>query len=418
MLGCVLNANPFTFKQQSPPKGGLQSTKLLIQMGFIQMQGAGLYTYLPLGLRVLQKISDMIRKELEAADFQELLVPTMQPGELWNESGRLTGAYGEEKLTVQDRGNRTLVYGPTAEESVTDIFRRKVQSHKQLPLVLYNIQTKFRDEIRPRYGVLRAREFIMLDAYSFQVDTNKEVYDHITKAYLRILCNLGFNPITAEADTGEMGGSWSHELLVENTNGESVIGVRSDGSAIVLENGAKTTEEFTRITRGTEVGHNFFLGDTYSKKMNATVDTDQGNITVQMGCYGIGVSRLLGVLAEFALNDHLIWPKSFAPYDISLILLQRHPRLLQIIDQIKDTKLNVLVDDRPTTDLSQKLSDAEKTGIPLRIVLGERELEAGTLTARWYQDQHPDHPEKKQIHIGPNVSSELIKIFDSVFGGS
>jgi prolyl-tRNA synthetase len=380
-----LSSNPFLFKQQALPKDGLPSTKLLIKMGFIQMQGAGLYTYLPFGLRVLHKICNMIRAELGKAGMQEVLISTMQPGELWAESGRLDGAYPGEKLAIQDRAKRTLVYGPTAEESMVDIFRRTVQSYKQLPAVWYNIQSKFRDEIRPRYGVMRAREFLMLDAYSFQLDRDYGLYHHVAAAYLQILRNLNFKPIEAyTSDTGDIGGSMSHELLVKSEYGESIAGIKNDGTAVVIQKGEES--KYVRVVYGTEVGHNFFLGTTYSEKMRAQIQTPSGMQYVQMGCYGIGISRLLGVLAA-AHHDRLVWPSGFEPYAISIALLDldEHARSLahDLVAQIAaETKLDAFVDDRDV-DLGCKLSDAEMTGIPLRVVIGRKELEERTAMIKW-----------------------------------
>ena len=368
-----LNTSPFFATKKNKSSTGIESHQLLVQAGFIDQVGSGLYTWLPLGLKVLNKIVNIIRASLERAGCQELLFPTIQPGELWEKSGRLTSAYGDEKLVITDRGKKKLVYGPTAEEMSVDLFTKHFQSYKQLPLVLHNIQWKFRDEIRPRFGIKRAREFLMLDAYSFDesVESAHRTYKYINKVFQDILSQFGFNVISARADSGEIGGDLSHELVVEGENGEVKVYQLADGpSSIEMDNDEN-------VIYGNEVGHTFYLGDTYSSKFDAKIATADGGSIVYMGCYGIGVSRVLGVIAEkYAQEGKLNWPvvngRSIAPYDVTIIQLHEDSPLAQQLS-IALKGYDVLIDARKDTSLGEKLSDAELTGIPLRIVIGKKE---------------------------------------------
>jgi prolyl-tRNA synthetase len=327
---------------------------------------------------VLNKISHIIRGSLDRAGCQELLFPTIQPGELWEKSGRLASAYGDEKLVITDRGKKKLVYGPTAEEISVDLFTKHFQSYKQLPLVLHNIQWKFRDEIRPRFGIKRAREFLMLDAYSFDesIESAHQTYKYINKVFQDILSQFGFNVISARADSGEIGGDLSHELIVEGENGEVKVHQLADGpSSIEIENDEN-------VIYGNEVGHTFYLGDTYSSKFNAKIATANGDSIVYMGCYGIGVSRVLGVIAEkYSQEGKLNWPvvngRSIAPYDITIIPLHEESQLTQQLS-LALKGYDVLIDARQDTSLGEKLGDAELTGIPLRIVIGKKEEQSCT----------------------------------------
>jgi len=357
---------------------GIESHQLLVQAGFIDQVGSGLYTWLPLGFKVLNKIVNIIRVSLDRAGCQELLFPTIQPGELWEKSGRLASAYGDEKLVITDRGKKKLVYGPTAEEISVDLFTKHFQSYKQLPLVLHNIQWKFRDEIRPRFGIKRAREFLMLDAYSFDesIESAHQTYQYINKVFQDILSQFGFNVISARADSGEIGGDLSHELIVEGENGEVKVHQLADGpSSIEIENDEN-------VIYGNEVGHTFYLGDTYSSKFNAKIATANGDSIVYMGCYGIGVSRVLGVIAEkYSQEGKLNWPvvngRSIAPYDITIIPLHEESQLTQQL-ALALKGYDVLIDARQDTSLGEKLGDAELTGIPLRIVIGKKEEQSCT----------------------------------------
>lgn len=358
------------FIREAAPSDGLQSMKLLLRAGFVDQpsDGHGLYTYLPFGLRVLQKLCKLIRKELNDAGYTEFLAPTMQPMELWVKSGR-GDAYGDERLTVKDRAGKTLVYGPTAEEIVTDLYARtaRAKAASSLPLVLWNIQTKFRDEIRPKNGIMRAREFVMLDAYSFHTSAEEglEVYKHVGQTYLQILKKLGFDPILVRADSGEIGGSLSHEIVVKSEQGESVVGVKSNGEHIFLE-GDHKPGDLVETFRCIEVGHNFHLGDVYSKPMNAKFDTGSEQKFVDMGCYGIGVSRLLGAMAS---GDVLDWPKGFAPYEISIITekYEEAEQLKQEINAYFGFE-DVVVDCR-SCSVKKKIDDSVLVGIPIQIVI-------------------------------------------------
>ena len=411
-----LNSSPFFATKKNAISDGTEAHKLLIQAGLIDMVGSGLYTWLPLGLRVLNKISTIIREELHTAGCQELLFPTMQPGSLWEESGRLTNAYKGEKLTIKDRADRILVYGPTAEEVATDLFRKHIQSYKQLPLVIYNIQWKFRDEIRPRFGIKRAREFLMLDAYSFgqSVTQEQETYKYILDVFQKILKRFGLNAVAALADSGEIGGDLSHELVVEGENGEATLGFLKDGRAVMLE-GEANTEVVTEIN-GTEVGHTFYLGDTYSSKMNAAVAGQDGTkVTVQMGCYGIGVSRLLGVIAENLIKDNkLHWSTikrnnmnfSIAPYDIVLITMTETELTNSIYEQLSNVGYDVLIDSRDIS-LGERLNDAELVGIPLRIPIGNKESSTGKLQIKYGINKSADSLLEDMLESVSRIFTEL-----------
>lgn len=381
-VGC----NPFLFLQSKQPADEqLESAKLLVRTGFVQMLGAGLYTYLPFGARVLHKLREVIRRQCNLGGLQEVLTPVMQPGHIWSESGRLTGAYMDEKLVIKDKRGAELVFQPTAEEAAVDILRRQVQSYKQLPLVIYQLQTKFRDEVRPRYGLMRAREFVMLDAYSFHTDSasGKAAYKHVTSIYLSILKNLGLKAVAAEQHaTGDVGGSISHELVVESEHGESKVGFREDGSAVVIE-GEEVDSSIVRTATAVEVGHNFYLGTTYSKPMDATVDCAGVRQHVEMGCYGLGVSRLLAVIAELSIAaGKLNWPAGIEPYKISLVPLVDNEYLDNLIYDLQNTYGDDIVVDARNLPLNQRLNDAETVGIPVRIVVGEHEQRANSVTVK------------------------------------
>lgn len=382
-----INSNPFLFLQtRQPVDEQLESAKLLVRAGFVQMLGAGLYTYLPFGARVLHKLCEMIRRECNLSGLQEILTPVMQPGHIWDESGRLAGAYLDEKLVIKDKRGAELVFQPTAEEAAVDVFRRQVQSYKQLPLVVYQVQTKFRDEIRPRYGLMRAREFVMLDAYSFHADSasGKATYQHVTDVYLSILKKLGLKAVAAEQKaTGDVGGTLSHELVVESENGESRIGYREDGSAVVIES-EEADKSLVRIVPGVEVGHNFYLGTTYSTPMNASVDcAEEGRRHVEMGCYGIGISRLLAVIAELSSSEgKLQWPAGLEPYKISVVSLVEGQNLDGILYELQNAYGDDVIVDTRDVSLKQKLEDAETVGIPVRIVVGPEELRTNSVVVK------------------------------------
>ena len=338
-----------------PSDATIKSHQLMLRSGMIRQSASGIYSWLPLGFKVLKKIESIVRDEQNKAGAQEMLMPTIQSADLWKESGRYDG-YGLEMLRIKDRQDRELLYGPTNEELITQIFRDNVKSYKSLPLILYHIQWKFRDEIRPRFGIMRCREFLMKDSYSF--DENKEgaiiSYNKMFYAYLKTFERLGLKAIPMAADTGPIGGDLSHEFIILADTGESQIFTSKkilDLKISDFENDSKslakmvksytdiysaTDEKFNQsdfdksvekkdqlITRGIEVGHIFYFGDKYSKPMKALVNSSEGkNITVEMGSYGIGVSRLAGAIIEANYKENVMkWPTSVTPFHVAVIYL-------------------------------------------------------------------------------------------------
>lgn len=377
-------SNALSFVRSATTDRSTQGTQLLTQAGFIQQVAAGIFTWLPLGIKVLNKISARIKRTLNAyGGFQEVLFPTMQPGNLWKESGRLQNAYSEEKLVIKDKGGRVLVYGPTAEEMSVELFRRYFQSYKQLPLVLYNIQWKFRDELRPRFGIMRSREFLMLDAYSFHDSSQqgREVYKYVCDVYKKVLRGLGMEVLAARADVGEIGGDMSHELVVQSALGEATIDFDDNGNAFMVEGEAKSARAKSAI----ELGHCFYLGDHYSKKMQVKIDTQKDASNVHMGCYGIGVSRVMGLLAEqSAASGKLVWPAGIAPYDISIVTIGDDEYAETVRSCLNE--FDVMIDNRDES-LKLKLADAELVGIPYRIVVGAEEKQGQYVTLKYSERQ-------------------------------
>ena len=342
--------------KESPADAKIVSHQLMLRAGMIRQEAAGIYAWLPLGLRVLRNIEQIVREEMDRAGAIELLMPTLQLADLWRESGRYD-AYGPEMLRIVDRHDRELLYGPTNEEMITEIFRGSVRSYKDLPKNLYHVQWKFRDETRPRFGVMRGREFLMKDAYSFDLDAEgaRKSYNRMFVAYLNLFDRMGLKAVPMRADTGPIGGDLSHEFIVLADTGESEVFCHKD----LVEMGAPgidvdwygdlqplvdqrtalyaATEEmhdaeaFAQIpegdrlsARGIEVGHIFSFGTKYSEPMKAFVAGPDGKDTpVQMGSYGVGVSRLLGAIIEASHDDAgIIWPESVAPFDVGIISLR------------------------------------------------------------------------------------------------
>src|SRR6202012_4724308 len=339
--------------KENPKEAEIVSHRLMLRAGMIRQEAAGIYAWLPLGLRVLQKISAVVREEQNRAGAIEVLMPTMQSAELWRESGRYDD-YGKEMLRIRDRHDREMLYGPTNEEQVTEIVRASIKSYRDLPKLLYHIQWKFRDEVRPRFGVMRGREFLMKDNYSFDLDKAGAIrsYNKMFVAYLRTFARMGLKAIPMRADTGPIGGDLSHEFIILADTGESAvfchkglvdkdilgrsIDYAADLAPIINEWTSlyAATDEmhdkaaFEQIpegerlaARGIEVGHIFYFGTKYSKPMNAVVAGPKGEqITVEMGSYGIGVSRLVGAIIEASHDDGgIVWPEAVAPYKIGII---------------------------------------------------------------------------------------------------
>lgn len=394
--------------KETPSDAQIVSHRLMLRSGMIAQECAGIYHWLPLGLRVLQKVEEIVRQSMNEAGFLEVLMPTLQPAELWEESGRYD-AYGKEMLRITDRHDRRLLYGPTAEEAITDIVRRFMKSYKDLPRVLYQIQWKFRDEIRPRFGVMRGREFLMKDAYSFDLDAEsaRETYRRVMHTYMVTFKRLGLKAIPVRADTGPIGGDLSHEFHVFASTGESDIYYDKAFDALDLQGDENDLNQLMNLyamadtmhdpkncpvpqeqlnhTKGIEIGHIFYSGTKYSDSMKATVMGEMGKqIPLESGCYGIGVSRLVGALIEAHHDDYgIIWPESVAPFKIGLINLKKGDSLSdETCEKIYHTLLSqgkeVLYDDRDES-IGVKFSTMDLIGIPTQIIVGPRGLKDGNV---------------------------------------
>ena len=345
--------------KNNPTEAKIKSHQLMLRVGMIKQSSAGIYSWLPLGFKVMKKIEQIVREEQDRIGVQEILMPTIQSSEIWKESGRYDD-YGEEMLRIKDRQNREMLYGPTNEELVTEIFRSSIKSYKSLPQLLYHIQWKFRDELRPRFGIMRCREFYMKDAYSFDLNDEEALfsYNKFFLSYLKTFKRLNLSAIPMAADTGPIGGNLSHEFIILADTGESKIYTDKrifdvNSSSTLLEKNSLTNlrqqyekfysvtdekfdqkefekivpEEFRVNTKGIEVGHIFYFGDKYSKPMNAAVDFNGKKEFVKMGSYGIGVSRLVGAIIEAKYNDKdgiMKWPISVAPYHCAITVSYTH----------------------------------------------------------------------------------------------
>ncbi len=382
-----------TTTKDTPNDAEIISHKLMIRSGMIKKLASGLYTWMPLGLRILKKIENIIREKMNDTNALEILMPAIQPSELWKETGRWE-KYGPELLRLTDRHEREFCFGPTHEEIITDIVRNEIKSYKQLPIIYYQIQTKFRDEIRPRFGVMRAREFLMKDAYSFhesEACLNK-TYEIMFDTYKRIFEKIGFEFKVVIADNGQIGGSESHEFHVIADNGEDEL-IFSDKSdyAINAELFPEPPKEGdvspdgsgkVKIKRGIEVGHIFKLGKNYSHAMNANISNKENkNITITMGCYGIGVSRIAAAAIEQSHDDKgIIWPKSITPFHIVIISIgySKNEKIKGYSDDVYQKLIacgvDVLLDDR---DISPGImfSDSDLIGVPYKIIVGKQYLE-------------------------------------------
>jgi prolyl-tRNA synthetase len=388
--------------KETPADAELISHQLMLRAGLIRRLASGLYTWLPTGLRVLKKVENIVREEMNRAGALEILMPAVQPAELWEESGRWSD-YGPELLRLKDRHDREFCFGPTHEEVVTNLMRNELNSYKQLPVNVYQIQTKFRDEIRPRFGVMRAREFMMKDSYSFHVDmaSLKETYQIMYDAYTTIFTRLGLRFRAVLAVTGQIGGSHSHEFQVLAESGEDVVVYceESDYAANIerAENLQGTTpvqegddspdgKGKLKFARGIEVGHVFQLGDKYSQSMNlAVLGEDSKSFHPQMGCYGIGVSRIVAAAIEQNNDERgIIWPDAMAPFQVAIVPMQMHKayrvkeKAFEIYEKLKFMGFDVLLDDRRER-AGVMFADMDLIGIPHRIVVTERGIDAGTV---------------------------------------
>ena len=370
--------------REVPSDAEIRSHQFLLRAGFIKQVAAGVYTYLPLAKRSLHHIETIIREELNAIDGNELLMPALQPKELWDETGRWS-VYGSELMRLTDRNSREFALGPTHEEVITDVVRDYLNSYKKLPLTVYQIQTKFRDEARPRFGLMRGREFIMKDAYSFHANQESldKTYDKFVQAYTNIFNRCGLKFRMVEADSGQIGGSQSAEFMALAEVGEDTIVYSTTGSFAAnievadLPVGAPSPDGVGVVdhAKGIEVGHVFKLGTKYSESMNAVfLDENQKKQPIIMGCYGIGVSRVMMAVIEQNNDENgMIWPKSIAPFDIHVIPVDVKKEQLdaatKIYEDLKAVGFEVLLDDRKER-AGVKFSDADLIGLPIRVTVG------------------------------------------------
>ncbi len=399
--------------KNNPSEAKIKSHQLMLRVGMIKQSSAGIYSWLPLGFKVMKKIEKIVREEQDRIGVQEILMPTIQSSEIWKESGRYKD-YGEEMLRIKDRQNREMLYGPTNEELITDIFRSSIKSYKSLPQLLYHIQWKFRDEIRPRFGIMRCREFYMKDAYSFDVSDEEAFfsYNKFFLSYLKTFKKLNLKAIPMAADTGPIGGSLSHEFIILAETGESKIFTDKRVFDLSIDNAklekksleemrkeyeqyySVTDEKFNKaefekkvseknrlITKGIEVGHIFYFGDKYSKPMNASVDLPGGKKDfVKMGSYGIGVSRLVGAIIEAKYdekNEVMKWPISIAPYHVAIIpMINKNDnsqlnKAYNILLELQKNDIEAIIDDTEE-NISSKIKKMNLIGAPYQIIIGKQ----------------------------------------------
>ncbi|MCP4779507.1 MAG: proline--tRNA ligase [Hyphomicrobium sp.] len=407
--------------RETPKEAEIVSHQLMLRSAMIRQSAAGIYSWLPLGYRVLRNIEQIVREEQDRAGAIELLMPTLQSADIWRQSGRYED-YGKEMLRIQDRHERDLLYGPTNEELITEIFRESVKSYKDLPKNLYHIQWKFRDEIRPRFGVMRGREFLMKDAYSFDltVDGARLAYNRMFVAYLRTFARMGLKSIPMAADTGPIGGDLSHEFIILADTGESQVYCHKDliesqvPAADIDFDGdlgpiikawtskyaatdekhdpkrfeAEVPAEKRVSARGIEVGHIFFFGTKYSEPMGAKVQGPDGNmVTPQMGSYGVGVSRLAGAIIEASHDEAgIVWPVSVAPFEVALINLKAGDKATDeaataIYQKLRQAGIEVLLDDTDER-AGAKFATMDLIGLPFQLIVGPRGLKQGEVEVK------------------------------------
>ena len=396
--------------KNNPSEAQIKSHQLMLRVGMIKQSSSGIYSWLPMGFKIMKKIENIVREEQNKIGAQELLMPTIQSAEIWKESGRYSD-YGDEMLRIKDRQDREMLYGPTNEELITEIFRSAIKSYKLLPQLLYHIQWKFRDELRPRFGIMRCREFLMKDAYSFDLNDDDAVlsYNKMFLAYLKTFQRLELSAIPMAADTGPIGGNLSHEFVILAESGESkifadkrIFDIKTEKYSLTnvsLKNMrnefekyyAVTDDKFNNkdfeskvlknnrlITKGIEVGHIFYFGDKYSKALKASVDLQDGKKTdVKMGSYGIGVSRLVGAIIEAKFNNNIMkWPYSISPFDVAVIpMINKNDdtnliKAENIYNKLKKNNIDVLLDDTDE-NISSKLKKFDLIGVPYQIILGK-----------------------------------------------
>ena len=395
--------------KETPSEAKIKSHQLMLRSGMIRQSASGIYSWLPLGFKVLKNIENVVREEQNNAGAIELLMPTIQSSEIWKESGRYED-YGKEMLRIQDRHERDLLYGPTNEELITQIFRDNIKSYKNLPLMLYHIQWKFRDEIRPRFGVMRCREFLMKDTYSFDIDqaAAELSYKKMFLSYLKTFEKLELKAIPMKAETGPIGGDLSHEFIILAETGESevyldknILDIETKNLDYSIESVNGIIEKYSKFysatdekhnkddfnqikkndqmhTRGIEIGHIFYFGDKYSKSMNALINNNEGkNINPQMGSYGIGVSRLPAAIIEAKYNDEFMkWPLSITPFKVAILNLGKNgdeadQKSLEFYNLLCNLKLEPLLDDTSDSP-SSKFKNFDLIGIPFQIIIGSK----------------------------------------------
>ncbi len=400
--------------KENPAEAQIVSHRLMLRAGMIRQSSAGIYSWLPLGLRVLKRIEQVVREEQNAAGAMEVLMPTIQPAELWRESGRYED-YGAEMLRIRDRHEREMLYGPTNEEQITEIFRASARSYRDLPRMMYHIQWKFRDEVRPRFGVMRGREFLMKDNYSFDVDYAgaKRSYNKMFVSYLRTFARMGLKAIPMAADSGPIGGDMSHEFQILASTGESRIYcdkrlLEFDALSSEVDYDEDLQPVVDRWTgpyaatddkhdpakcpvakgdlieaRGIEVGHIFYFGTKYSKPLNCAVSGPNGELApVEMGSYGIGVSRLAGAIIEASHDDAgIVWPEAVAPFKVGLVNLRAgdgacDSACAELYGQLRAKGVEVLLDDRQES-AGAKFAEMDLIGLPWQLIVGPRGLAQG-----------------------------------------
>lgn len=397
--------------KENPSEAQIVSHRLMLRAGMIRQEAAGIYAWLPLGFKVLKKVEKIVQEEMAKAGAIELLMPTLQLADLWRESGRYDD-YGQEMLRIKDRHEREMLYGPTNEEMITEIFRAYVRSYKDLPLNLFHVQWKFRDEQRPRFGVMRGREFLMKDAYSFDIDEAgaRKAYNRMFVAYLNCFARLGLKAVPMRADTGPIGGDLSHEFIILADTGESAVFCHKDlvdmpppGDDVDWDNLEPIFNERTALyaateemheadkfaaipadkqlsARGIEVGHIFYFGEKYSKPMKAVVNgPDSQQVTVHMGSYGIGVSRLLGGIIEASHDEAgIIWPESVAPFDVAVINLRQGDEACDTACETAYQALLIAGKDALYHDTEErpgaKFATVDLIGVPYQLIIGPKGL--------------------------------------------
>jgi prolyl-tRNA synthetase len=401
-------------QRENPSDAEIVSHKLMIRAGLIRQVSSGIYNWLPTGKKVLQKVENIIRNEMNLAGAQEILMPMVQPATLWEDSGRID-QYGQELLVFLDRHDNRFCLGPTHEEIITDLCKNLLTSYKQLPVTLYQIQTKFRDEIRPRFGVMRSREFIMKDAYSFDLDKEGlgKSYLAMKAAYTKIFNTIGLDYRIVKADSGAIGGSESEEFHVLAESGEDLLAF-SDKSEYAI-NAELLTElqegqdpfslegkpspdgkGILKLKKGIEVGHIFKLGKKYSEVLNLRIPGEDHDIYPEMGCYGIGASRIVAAAIEQNHDEKgIVWPNALAPFQVALVEVNTKnkkeikDKCLEIYQLFKENEIEVLWDDRDKRP-GVKFSDMEVIGIPVTVIIGERTLETGEIEFKNRQDEKPE----------------------------